>query len=263
MKPGSSMEEDVHYVYHQLLNMRDEGVVVGKSVFMVGKSGCQNEIDVYYEFLRAGIRHRVAIECKDWGTPVSKGRVHEFESKIRDIGTVTGVIVSRNGYQSGAEAFARHHDILPLLFDELPAMNVLMAERIRAVALPDKDYVGEPFWTIMEVQDGEVTGSHYAASDSNSGKRYVPLTFSKPLAERLFIQHGLDPQKWAVRGLPRFAFRAFLIILEHYEKRMDGGAVICFPPAPQDGPNAQFVAMRISREELMHEYYGEVIPSVE
>ena len=62
MKPGSSLEKDVQRVYTFLLNMRDEGVVVGNPVFMTGKSGEQHEIDVYYEFTRAGIRHRVAIE---------------------------------------------------------------------------------------------------------------------------------------------------------------------------------------------------------
>ena len=133
MKPGTSLEKDVRHVYSYLLNMRDEGVVVGNSVFMTGKSGVQHEIDVFYEFARVGIRHRVAIECKDWGRPVSKGQIQEFESKLRDIGNITGVVISRNGYQSGAEDFAKYHDILALRFEDLPAIHVRLAERIRDV----------------------------------------------------------------------------------------------------------------------------------
>jgi hypothetical protein len=261
MKPGSSLENDVQSVYSRLLNMRDEGVVVGRRVLMAGKSGVQHEVDVYYEFSRAGVRHRVAIECKDWAAPLSKGQIQEFESKIRDIGGIVGIVVSRAGYQSGAEAFAKHHDILPLVFDDLPSLGVLLAQRLTTVALPDETYWGEPFWIIMEMRNGKVTGSHYGTVDQASGKRMIPLTFSKAHAQRLFREAGLDPSRWAVRGLPRFALRAFLITLEVYETRMDAGAVICFVPpgAPSDYP---FVGLPVSRDDLRREYYGESISSI-
>jgi hypothetical protein len=262
MKPGSSLEKDVQRVYSFLLNMRDEGVVVGNPIFMTGKSGVQHEVDVYYEFPRAGIRHRVAIECKDWATPVSKGQIQEFESKLRDIGNITGVVVSRNGYQSGADTFAKHHDILPLVFDDLPSFNALMAERLKAVALPDENYVGEPFWIIMEIRDEKVTGSHYGTKDPKSGKGLIPLTFSRVHAERLFREARLDPKQWAIRGLPRYALRAFLITLELYEKKMNTGAIICFLP-PGARPDAEFVGIQASREDLIRDYYGEPIPSIE
>jgi len=262
MKSGSSLEKDVQRVYSFLLNVRDEGVVVGNSVFMIGKSGVRHEVDVYYEFPRAGIRHRVAIECKDWATPVSKGQIQEFESKLRDIGNITGVVVSRSGYQSGADTFAKHHDILPLVFDDLPSFNVLMAERLKAVALPDEDYVGEPFWIIMKIRDGKVTGSHYGTKDPKSGKGLIPLTFSRVHAERLFLDAGLDSKQWAIRGLPRYALRAFLITLELYEKKMNTGAIICFLP-PGARSDAEFVGIQASREHLIRDYYGEPIPSIE
>ncbi len=261
MKPGSSLEKDVQQVYSYLLNMKDEGVVVGNSVYMTGKSAVQHEVDVYYEFSRAGIRHRVAIECKDWKTPVSKGQVQEFESKLRDIGSVTGVMVSRHGYQSGADTFARHKDILPLRFDDLPSFGTLFARRLASVALPDEDYIGEPFWIIMELRDGKVTGSHYAQPDA-AGGHYIPLMFSKYHAERVFRDAELDSKQWAIRGLPRFALRAFLVTLEAYETRMNCRAMLLFLP-PGALPDAPFVGIPVSREELIREYYGAHIPSVE
>ncbi len=262
MKPGSSLEQDVQRVYSFLLNMRDEGVVVANRVFMTGKSGVQHEVDVYYEFIRAGIRHRVAIECKDWVNPVSKGQIQEFESKLRDIGNITGVVVSRNGYQSGASAFARYWDILPILFSDLPSFNILLGERLKTVALPGEDYVGEPFWIIMEIRGGKITGSHYGTKDPVSGKGLIPLTFSRAHAERLFQEAGLDSKRWAIRGLPRYALRAFLIHLELYEKAMNTGAVICFLP-PGARPDAKFIGIQASREDLIRDYYGELIPSIE
>lgn len=262
MKSGTSFEKDVQRVYTSLLNMRDEGVVVGNPVYMIGKSGQQHEIDVFYEFEKASIRHRVAIECKDWAVPVSKGQVQEFESKLRDIGNITGVIVSRNGYQSGAEGFAKYHDILALRFEDLPSFSALLGERIKTVALLDENYVGEPFWIIMGIRDGKVTGSHFATTFPGSINRLIPLTYSKQHAERVFREAQLDPKHWAIRGLPRFALRAFLVTLELYEKKMNCGAIICFlPPGAQ--PDAQFVGIQASREDLTREYYGEPIPSIE
>lgn len=261
MKPGKVLEQQVQQVYASLLNMKDEGVVVGNSVLMTGKSGLKHEIDVYYEFVRAGIRHRVAIECKDWKTAVSKGHILEFESKLRDVGNLTGVVVSRHGYQSGADVFARHADIVPLRFDDLPSFGSLLAQRLSTVGLPDETYVGEPFWTIMELRDGRETGSHFAHRNER-GEFHVPLLYSKAHAERLFQGEALDSERWAIRGLPRFALRAFVLTMELYETRTKGGAKLLFLP-PGALPDAPFIGLPISREDLIREYYGGEIPSIE
>ncbi len=82
---GNSLESYVQYVYQSLLNMRNEGVVVSKNAKLRGKSGAMHEIDVFYEFVRAGIRHRVAVECKDLSRPVEKGV--DFTRFARQIST--------------------------------------------------------------------------------------------------------------------------------------------------------------------------------
>ncbi|MCP1375167.1 restriction endonuclease [Dyella lutea] len=259
MKAGSALEQDVKTVYSYLLNMKDEGVVVANNVFMTGKSGVQHEIDVYYEFARAGIRHRVTIECKDWASAVSKGNIQEFESKLRDIGNITGVVVSRNGYQSGADTFAKHCDILPLVFDDLPSWGQLLGGRLRSVALPDETYIGEPFWIIMEVRNGKATGSHFSVEDE-SGQRVIPLMYSKPHAERFFAYAELDDKRWGVRGLPKHAFRAFLLTLELYEMRGIQAGICMLPPGAR--LNADFVFVPVTRDVLVREYLGESIPSI-
>lgn len=262
MKPGSSLEKDVQRVYTSLLNMRDEGIVVGTNIVMKGKSGAPNEIDVYYEFERAGIKHRVAIECKDWATPVAKRDINGFDSKLKDIGNITGVVISRNGYQSGAIDFAKFNDIILMRFEDLPSFGNLLAERLKTVALPDESYIGEPFWTIMEVRNGKTTGSHFSTDLFNTGLKIIPLTYSKQLADRMFIELSLDPSKWAVRGLPKFAFRAFLIHLDLYEKKNIAVASICFSP-PRAEPKSRWIGIQVSREDLINDYYGEPIPSID
>lgn len=114
----------------------------------------------------------------------------------------------------------------------------------------------------MELRDGKETGSHFATTDDASVNKVIPLAISKAHAERIFHEAGLSPDKWAVRGLPRYAFRAFLIQLELYEKLMNAGAAICFLP-PGSQPDDKFIAFRATREDPIRDYYGEGIPSIE
>ncbi len=65
MNDGVALEKLVQRVYTYLLNMKDEGVVVAQNVQLKDKFGRSHQIDVYYDFERAGVLHRVAIECKD------------------------------------------------------------------------------------------------------------------------------------------------------------------------------------------------------
>lgn len=78
---GSNFEEYVRQIYSILLNMKDEGILVTRNATLRGNNGQEYDIDVYYEFLRAGIRHRVIIECKDWVSPIDQGKVFELESR--------------------------------------------------------------------------------------------------------------------------------------------------------------------------------------
>ncbi|SFW82353.1 restriction endonuclease [Chitinophaga sancti] len=71
-------------------------------------------------FTKAGILHRVGIACKNTNTPIEKGQVQELESKIRDLQNVIGVIVSVNGFQQGAEAYAEDKGIIALHLKDLP-----------------------------------------------------------------------------------------------------------------------------------------------
>jgi hypothetical protein len=195
IRNGTELEEYVKHVYSSLLNMKDEGVVVSRRAVLRGKSGANHEVDVYYEFKRAGIRHRVAIECKHLGRPVEKGDIAEFEGKVRDIGGVKGVVISNSGYQEGAIQYASHWDILLLTTNDLPTLNILLADRLRTVALPDETYIGEPFWTIMEVRDGKVTGSYYGQMNQNDKQPHIPLFFSKQHAE-VFFNVLNDKDRW-------------------------------------------------------------------
>jgi Restriction endonuclease len=83
---GRKLEEYAQYVYRMLLNLRDENIEVEHNISILGRSGAKHQIDVYYEFERASVKHRVAIECKNENRAVHKGEVQEFHSKIGSSG---------------------------------------------------------------------------------------------------------------------------------------------------------------------------------
>jgi hypothetical protein len=209
MSAKEKLEDYVADVFDSLLNLRNEGIVVSRNAILRGKSGADHEIDVYYEFLKAGVTHKVAIECKNRGRPIEKKEIHDFWCKLQDIGQIKGIVVSQSGLQSGAQLVADFKDMDFMTPDELPSIGMLLGNKLAAVALPDETYVGEPFWTLMETRGGKVTGSYYGASGSD-GSRSIALLFSRKEAERYLAD--MDIRNFCVRGLPQICLRAVLIM---------------------------------------------------
>lgn len=260
MNDGTDLEKHVQQVFSFLLNMKDEGVVVGRDVQIADKFGISHQVDVYYQFERAGVIHKVAFECKDRGRPIDNGEVAKFYGKLCDAGSICLVMVSRYGYQKMAIEYAEKHDIMLLKVSDLPSILQLIGKRIETVALPGDDAVGEPFWTIMELRNGKNTGSYFANPHPVDGAPTILLFYSRQHAEAAYAEAQLDSAQWAIRGLPRYAFRAFLLQLEFMEMK-GGRAAIAFKP-PGALPDSHFISLPASYSNLVVEYYGKPIPSI-
>lgn len=114
-------------IYEYLL--KEEGVTIDvqHNVELQGKAA-KHQIDVYWEFTLGGVKHRVAIECKNYGknTEVEIGHVRNFFGALYDIGDgIKGIMVTKNRYQSGAKAFADYYGIQ---IKELKKPNVQIIE---------------------------------------------------------------------------------------------------------------------------------------
>lgn len=73
----------------------------------------EHQIDVYWEFEAGGITYRTVVECKDKTKPVDKQTLHALWTTLQDLpGQPRGVVVSRSGFQEGAERFAKAHGIV-------------------------------------------------------------------------------------------------------------------------------------------------------
>lgn len=239
---GSELEEHVRYVYDTLLGLKGEQIVVTKGATLQGKSGANYKVDVFYEFVQVGIRHRVVIECKDTGRPIERDEVLAFDGKIKDIAQVVGVMVSRGGYQQGAKEYGDHERILLLTARELPTIGMLLARRIEASTMPDESCIGEPFWALMEVRNGNLTGSYFSTRDS-SGTYRIPLFISKKHAEAL-LEINEYAEKYVVRGLNQRVLRGMLIIA----RAQRGETVVIYDII--DLPRNEFIAKAMALEEI-------------
>ena len=84
---------------------------VKHNVKLKGKSGLEHQIDVYWEYNKDGVEHRVAIECKNYSYGVSIGKVRDFYGVISDLDNVKGIIVTTVGYQKGSKQYADYYGI--------------------------------------------------------------------------------------------------------------------------------------------------------
>lgn len=51
-------------------------------------------------------------ECKFWNTPVPKEKIHAFRTVVHDSGSMVGIFISKNGYQSGTYEAAYCSNVL-------------------------------------------------------------------------------------------------------------------------------------------------------
>ncbi len=237
MNNGASFEDYVHYVYSTLLNLKGEKVQVSKRTTFKLSPSESYEVDIFYEFVRVGIRHRVAIECKDWKTAVDQGRVLEFHQKIKNIGEdIVGAMVSRTGFQSGAISVATRHGILTMTANEIPSIFDILARHITTSFIPESHCFGEPFWYIAELSDNpnEGTGTYYAFPKGSSVN--IPLFVSKKHAEA-YRQLLSDREHFGVFGMPQYKLRGLLAFALKeklkfgiiYDYPLDAGALKLLP----------------------------------
>ncbi|WP_458123364.1 restriction endonuclease [Paenibacillus sp. Z3-2] len=79
---------------------------VRHNIKLMGSSGCEHQIDVYWEFEMVGLTHRVAIECKNYTNNVSIGKIRDFYGVLSDVGNIQGIFVTKKGFQKGAKQYA-------------------------------------------------------------------------------------------------------------------------------------------------------------
>ncbi|WP_431476400.1 restriction endonuclease [Massilia eburnea] len=240
------LEDHVKQVYEFLLSIEGENVVVGRNVQLRGKTGNSYKLDVFYEFEKAGFRHRVAFECKNTKRPVERAEVAVFKCAVDEFPGMTAVMISSGGYQSGARKFADDHSILLLELEDLPTISQLLGMRLEIATMPDEKVVGAPFWSIYEVE----TNAPYGMLQD--GRLLSVLFFSKAQALQYLRDNRLE-KEWVVRGMSQTHLRTFILTVD----ALDGRFLIVFGRTEDDGG---WGGTLIEREKLISEFYVDPIP---
>lgn len=249
-KDWGELEDHVRQVYQTLLDLDGEQTMVARDVLLRGRDGSHYQIDVYYEFKLAGIPHRVAIECKNTKRPVERNDVLAFKGKLDDCQGLLGVMVSANGYQDGAAKFARDNNIHALTFQELPSIGNLLGLRLENAILPSSDTVGQPFWTIFNLDTFEPLGQ------SQGDTLFGVLFFSGRQAEKFRESKGLR-SNWVVRGMAPRHLGSYIMTVD----AMNGRYVIAVPHL-SDEPMPSPIFIEIGRRKLIADFYrGSDLPS--
>lgn len=112
MNLNTEYEKFTQEIYQGLMNPKGvQTVDVKHNVKLKGLSGQQHQVDVYWEYQIDGVAHKVIIECKNYNTPIPIGKVRDFYGLLADLTNVSGIMVTKMGYQAGAKAYASYYGI--------------------------------------------------------------------------------------------------------------------------------------------------------
>ena len=104
-------EKAARDIYEAILRREGSNAEVRHNVNVQGRSGVAHQVDVYWKFRQAGLEHAVIIDCKDFARPISLEKVRNWFGVKSDVPNAHAVLVTREGYQSGAADFARSYGI--------------------------------------------------------------------------------------------------------------------------------------------------------
>jgi hypothetical protein len=89
-----------------------KNIQVQQNVKLQGKT-LEHQIDVYWEYELGGVVYRAIVQAKDWGQAVTQNQLLAFKAILDDLpGQPRGIFVTRTGYQTGAQTFAKANGII-------------------------------------------------------------------------------------------------------------------------------------------------------
>ena len=112
MNANIEYEKFTQEIYQELVNADVvKSTKVKHNIKILGKSGQKHQIDVYWEYEKAGVLHKVAVECKNYNKPIPISKVRDFYGVLSDLDNVSGIMVTKIGYQEGAKKIGSHYGI--------------------------------------------------------------------------------------------------------------------------------------------------------
>lgn len=168
MKKGKLFEKVIRIVQEALKNV--DSTKIYQNLKLLDNCGVEREFDIFIKLYTPHAQFNIAIECKDYNRKIEIGKIDEFQSKCSDLPKIhRKIFVSREGFQSGAIAKAKHHDIELLLLKKVSKEIILNWLQIsipvpihidRILASPTIKFIGKPFniehTDILEIPDNGI-----------------------------------------------------------------------------------------------------------
>ncbi len=117
MNKNIEYEKFTQDIYQTLINEEGLTISVLHNLKLQGIA-TKHQIDVYWEYIIAGVNNKVAIECKNYNREISIGKVRDFHSVLSDVRNVNGIMVTKVGYQKGAKEYAEKYGIKLIILRE-------------------------------------------------------------------------------------------------------------------------------------------------
>ena len=193
MNPNTDFELFTQRIYQKLVNSDVlKPTTVQHNVKLKGKSGCEHQIDVYWEYEIADNMHRVAIECKNYDSLVPVGKVRDFLGVLSDLNNVNGIMVSKKGFQEGAKKYAAEYGISlkelrhPGWNEIIGSITTVVQANIRhTLFLFDEEWVKEHNFDLDKIRQS------YASLQYEKADYWKVATHLPFLTKDLFIRNAM------------------------------------------------------------------------
>ena len=97
-------------VYQSILAKEGQNIEVEHNVVKIGRSSVGHQVDVFGGLARPRLSTLCSLSAKTT-LPANPEKVRNFFAVLHDIGNCRGIMVTKTGYQSGVQEFARYYGI--------------------------------------------------------------------------------------------------------------------------------------------------------
>lgn len=185
------------------------------------------EVDVYAESNKELINSFIC-ECKYWNSPIPKEKIHAFRTVTHDSGSMLGIIISKNGFQSGA-------------YEAAYCSNILLKDWNGFLELIERQWLTNQLIKLLEISRPlsvytDPTDVPYIELEDHEKKLYMRITekcisaylLFRTFSREEFYKESITVNKvtfYAIDELFKYLKKVFIESIEQYEKIFEDNPV--------------------------------------
>lgn len=217
--------QDLELIVTKILNQCGFDAERGKQILTVRGTV---DIDVFAKDNNSTPSSEYLIECKYWNTNIPQTIIHSFRTIVNDYGSQHGLIIARNGFQSGAYEATKNTNIHLLSWNEFLSLfeNRWLQNRMRNIL-----HTAKPLHIYTDPLDvsaylGNLTKSEISqyqklCEDYMGYSIYLhKMTFEKIVSMSLPDKEQLDNIiQSAQKHFDDYSFNSYTDFFEHIEQK--------------------------------------------